>query len=212
MAFLDLARDRYSVRKFSDKPVERDVLALILQAGRLAPTACNNQPQSILVLESAEALDKLKKCTPCHFGAPAALIICYDKNVSWKRPFDGKEHGDIDASIVCAHMMLAAAELGLGTTWVCHYDPDAVIREFAIPENLVPSSILPLGYPAADAKPAHLHSEEKAARGDGDVHLRAEAFRIIISAVKAKASRRLYPCSNIACGFTASGHNPRRHS
>jgi nitroreductase len=161
MTFLDLAEQRYSVRKFSDKPVEKEKIDGILQAGRLAPTACNNQPQRILVLESAEALAKLKNCTPCHFDAPAALIVCYDRNVSWKRPYDAKDHGDIDASIVCAHMMLEAAELGLGTTWVCYYDPAAVIREFSLPENLVPSSILPLGYPAADAAPAPLHGERK---------------------------------------------------
>ena len=161
MSFLHLAEERYSVRKFSAKPVEKEKLDLILQAGRLAPTACNNQPQLILVLESAEALARLKKCTPCHFDAPTALIVCYDKDVSWKRPYDEKDHGDIDASIVCAQMMLEAAELGLGTTWVCYYDPAAVVRAFSLPENLVPSSILPLGYPAEDAKPAHLHFERK---------------------------------------------------
>ena len=161
MTFIELAGKRFSVRKFSDTPVEKEKLDMILQAGRLAPTACNNQPQSILVLQSPEALDTLKKCTPCHFDAPVALIICYDKNTSWKRPFDGKEHGDIDASIVASHMMLEAAELGLGSTWVCYYDPAAIVKEFSLPENLVPSSILPLGYPAGDAKPAPLHLERK---------------------------------------------------
>lgn len=161
MTFLELAKNRYALRGFSSKPVEKDKLDMILEAGRLAPTACNNQPQSILVLQSQEALDKLKKCTPCHFDAPMALIICYDKNVSWKRHFDKKEHGDIDASIVCAHMMLQAAEMGLGTTWVCHFDPAAVIREFSLPDNIIPSSILPLGYAADGAEPAPMHTQRK---------------------------------------------------
>lgn len=161
MNFLELAEKRYSVRKFSNTPVEKEKLDAILQAGRLAPTACNNQPQSILVLQTGEALEKLKKCTRCHFDAPLALLICYDKDSSWKRPFDKKDHGDIDASIVCTHMMLEAAALGLGTTWVCYFDPAAVVREFSLPENIVPSSILPLGYPADDAEPAPLHSQRK---------------------------------------------------
>ena len=161
MSFLDLATNRYSVRKFKDVPVEKEKMEKILEAGRIAPTACNNQPQSVLVLQSPEALEKLKKCTPCHFNAPLAIIICYDKNTSWKRPYDQKDHGDIDASIVCASMMFEATELGLGTTWVCYFDPEAVITEFSLPENTVPSSILPIGYAADNAVPAPLHSQRK---------------------------------------------------
>jgi nitroreductase len=157
MTFLELAEKRYSVRKFSDAPVEKEKLDMILQAGRLAPTAKNFQPQRILVVQSKEGLEKLSKSTPCIYGAPVALVICYDKGKSWVRPQDKKDHGDIDASSVCAHMMLEAAELGLGTTWVCWYDPAVVIREFDLPESLVPSSILPIGYPAADAAPAPPH-------------------------------------------------------
>jgi nitroreductase len=161
MDFFELAEKRYSVRKFSKAPVEKETMDKILEAGRIAPTAKNFQPQQIFVVQSAEGLEKLNKCTPCIYGAPAALIVCYDKNKSWKRPHDGKDHGDIDASVVCAHMLFAAHELGLGTTWVCYYDPAAVVREFDLPDNLVPSSILPLGYPAADATPAAFHFERQ---------------------------------------------------
>lgn len=161
MSFYELAEKRYSVRKFSDKPVEKEKMDMILQAGRIAPTAKNFQPQQIFVVQSKDGMEKLNRCTPCIYGAPAALLICYDKDKSWKRPHDKKDHGDIDASIVCAHMMFEAHELGLGTTWVCHYDPAAVVREFSLPENIVPSSILPLGYPAADAEPAPFHGDRK---------------------------------------------------
>jgi nitroreductase len=161
MSFLELAKNRFSLRSFSSKPVEKEKLDMILEAGRLAPTACNNQPQCVFVLQSPEAMDKLKKCTPCHFNAPMALLVCYDKSISWVRPYDSKNHGEIDASIVCAHMMLEAADLGLGTTWVCYFDPEAVTREFALPENIIPSSILPLGYAADGALPAPLHGQRK---------------------------------------------------
>lgn len=163
MTFFELAANRYSVRQFSNAPVETEKLEKILEAGRLAPTACNNQPQSVFVLQSQEALDKLKKSTRCHFDAPMALLVCYDRDTSWKRSYDNKEHGDIDASIVCASMMFEAAELGLGTTWVCYFDPVAVIREFSLPENIIPSSILPLGYPADTAVPAPMHTQRKPA-------------------------------------------------
>ena len=76
MRFLQLAKEqRYSVRKFKDQPVEKEKLDLILEAGRIAPTACNYQPQRILVIEDTDALQKLKQCTSCHFDAPLALMI-----------------------------------------------------------------------------------------------------------------------------------------
>ncbi|NLL40058.1 MAG: nitroreductase [Clostridiales bacterium] len=157
MSFLKLAEDRYSVRSFSSKPVEKDKLELILKAGQLSPTACNFQPQRILVIESSEALEKLKKCTPCHFNAPTALLVCYDKSKSWKRPHDGDDSGAVDASIVCTHMILEAAELGLGTTWVGFFDPALVRSEFSLPDDIIPVAILPLGYASEDSKPAEIH-------------------------------------------------------
>lgn len=153
MDFLKLAESRYSLRQFSKKKVEKEKLDLILKAGQFAPTACNYQPQRILVIESDEALTKLKKCTPFHFNAPLALLICYDHKESWKRGYDSKEFGDIDASIVGTHLMMEAAEIGLGSTWVGHFDPTAVIREFSLPENMVPVMIFPMGYPADGAGP-----------------------------------------------------------
>ena len=162
MEFINLAEDRYALRKFSTKAVEKEKLDLVLKAGSLAPTACNYQPQRILVIESEDARSKLKKCTRFHFDAPIALLVCYDKTVSWKRNFDGKDSGDIDASIVATHLMLQAAELGLGTTWVGHFDPAAIKNEFSLPDSIVPVALLPLGYPAEDAGPnAQLHFSRK---------------------------------------------------
>ncbi|ASW43787.1 nitroreductase family protein [Clostridium isatidis] len=159
MEFLQLAKDRYSVRKFSDKKVEKEKLDLILEAGRVAPTAVNFQPQRILVIDSEESLEKVKSCTRFHFDAPLTLLICYDSTVSWKRSYDQKEMGEVDASIVITHMMLQAAELGLGTTWVGHFDPEAIREKFDLPEYLIPVALLPMGYPSSDSKPNPLHEK-----------------------------------------------------
>lgn len=159
MDFLELAKERYSVRKFSDQKVEKEKLNLILEAGRVAPTAVNYQPQRILVLESEESLLKLKSCTPYHFHAPLALLICYDTTMSWKRPCDNYDMGVVDASIVTTQMMLEIHALGLGTTWVGHFDVDRVKEFFELPEHLVPVAILPLGYPKKDCMPHALHSK-----------------------------------------------------
>ncbi len=159
MDFLELARNRYSVRSFSDALIARHELELILRAGQLAPTACNRQPQRVLVIDGAAALAKLRRCTECHFNAPAALLVCCDTNACWTRRYDGKSSGDIDASIVATHMMLEAAQLGIGTTWVMYFDPEAIRREFALPAGVEPVALLVMGYPAADAQPSPMHAQ-----------------------------------------------------
>ncbi len=158
MDFITLAKNRYSVRKFKDQPFEDEKLQLILQAGHVAPTAANKQPQRILVIKDQQGLNKLKDCTSSHFNAPLALLICYDKTVCWQRArFDGKNSGDVDASIVTTHMMLEAADIGIGSTWVMHFDPQKIRELYHIPENYEPVALLTMGYPADDAEPSERH-------------------------------------------------------
>ena len=161
MELMKLFEERFSVRKFSDKKVEKEKVDLTLEAGRLAPTAVDFQPQRIFVLESEKALADLKNCTIFHFDAPLAILVCYDKNESWQRKYDGHNMGEVDASIVATHMMLEVANLGLGTTWVGHFDPQAIINTYKIPENFVPVALFPIGYPANDAEPSPKHFERK---------------------------------------------------
>lgn len=152
MSFIQLAKERYSLRKFSARAVEEEKLNLILEAGRISPTAVNYQPQRILVIQGDEGLEKLKSCRRDTFGAPLALLVCYDRNVSWKNR-NGKEYGEVDAAIVITQMMYAAQELGLGSLWAAGYNEASLKEAFAIPDFLVPVSIMLLGYPAEDAEP-----------------------------------------------------------
>ena len=157
--FLELAKKRYSVRSFKSQPIESDKLEQVLEAGRIAPTACNNQPQRIKVITDPTDLAKVDKCTPCRFNAPVVLLVCYDKNVRWERKFDGANSGEVDASIVTTHLMLAAEDAGLGSCWVMYYNVVKTIELFALPENIVPMAMLPIGYPAEDAAPADQHEQ-----------------------------------------------------
>ena len=75
MDFLALAKNRFSVRSFSDKPVEREKIDAILRAGQAAPTACNLQPQRILVIQGEKALEKYRKCTACHFKHSFSKVL-----------------------------------------------------------------------------------------------------------------------------------------
>ena len=159
MDFLELAKKRYSVRSFKNESISDEIIRKIIDAGYVAPTACNRQPFKIIAISSEEGLAKFKRCTDCHFNAPLAFIVCSDLNIAWQRSFDGKRSGDVDASIVATHMMLEAADLGIGSTWVMFFKPDVVKAEFDLPDNFEPVVCLPMGYPSDEAKPAPLHSQ-----------------------------------------------------
>ena len=161
MEFLQLSEARYSLRKFSDRPVEAEKLAAILEAGRNAPTAHNLQPQRIFVLRIPEALEKADACTAAHFHPPVILVVAYDPEAAWKRETDGKNHGEIDASIAATQMMLEAADLGLGTTYVGMFEPEKLLAAFPEMAGLCPIAMLPLGYPAEGAHPSRLHADRK---------------------------------------------------
>ena len=161
MEFLQLSEARYSLRKFSDRPVEAEKLAAILEAGRNAPTAHNLQPQRIFVLRSPEALEKADACTAAHIHPPVILVVAYDPKAAWKRETDGKNHGEIDASIAATQMMLEAADLGLGTTYVGMFEPEKLLAAFPEMAGLCPIAMLPLGYPAEGAHPSRLHADRK---------------------------------------------------
>jgi len=157
MEFNKLITDRYSVRKFRQEHLPREVVDKILLAGHKAPTGCNYQPQRILVLNSDESISKLSECTKCHFNAPTAMLVCHNKDESWKRPYDGALSSSVDAVIVATHMMLACQEEGVGCCWVMHFDPSAICEKFNIPENVEPTALLVMGYPSPDAEPLELH-------------------------------------------------------
>lgn len=161
MDFMKLAKERYSVRNFLDKHLEQEIIDKILDCGHIAPTGCNLQPQRILVLNTDESIIKLKNCTKCHFDAPTAMLVCYNKDESWVRKYDGALSAPIDASIVTTHMMLMANSLGVGTCWVMHFNPEAMTKEFNIPDNYIPVALLVMGYPHPDAKALEMHKKTR---------------------------------------------------
>lgn len=165
MTFMELARQRYSERYFSSEPVEREKLNLILEAGRLAPTGCNYQPQRVYVIESAGAMEKAIGTKASLCGCPVAMLVCYNKDEVWKnsrdRLFENYNCGEQDCSIVAANMMYEAEELGVHTLWIRGFDAREVAQAFSLPGNHIPVMMLALGYPSANSHPAHLHGKRK---------------------------------------------------
>lgn len=160
MDFLKFAKERYSCRKFSDKPVEMEKVERIIDAGLCAPTACNYQPYKIWVIQSEEAVNAINAITPYMFGTKIALVVGADEKPAWVRKYDQKNFADVDAAIVATHLMLAIHAEGFGTTWIGHFDAPALKEKF--PEmaeyNLI--AIFPIGYAAEDAVPSPLHEKK----------------------------------------------------
>ncbi|MDO4619297.1 MAG: nitroreductase family protein [Lachnospiraceae bacterium] len=161
MDFFELAANRYSCRKFSDKPVEQDKIDRILKAALLAPTAHNYQPFHIWVINDEASVGKLSSITKNTFGAKLFFVVGGRKDEGWIRSCDQRNFQDVDASIVATHMMLAVTELGLGTTWVGNFNNWKLETLFPEMSDYDLVAIFPVGYPADTAKPAHLHTERK---------------------------------------------------
>jgi len=153
MNFIDIVKKRCSVREYSSQPVEKEKLDYVLEAARLAPSARNGQPWSFYVIQSAEVLQKLQSCyvRESFKTSPVFIAICGNHNTSWKREsFDNKDHCDIDIAITTQHLILAATEVGLGTCWVCNFDPVRTKEILQLTDSEEIIALIPIGYPAKE--------------------------------------------------------------
>ena len=156
MEFSQLIRQRYSVRAYKPDPVPDDLLAQVLEAGRLAPTAANKQPFRVIVIHTAGREAELRRIYHREWftQAPLILCVCTVKAEAWRRAmYDGKSHADVDATIAMDHMILAAADRGLGTCWIAAFDPAAAREILATPDGVEPVLFTPLGFPADELRP-----------------------------------------------------------
>ena len=160
-AFMQILQSRYSCHSFSNYPVSDGKLRMILEAGRLAPSAKNLQPTRIWVVKSEEALARLRSVHPC-YGAPLVLIVGCRNEEAWVRESDGVNSAKTDAAIVLTHLMLTATDAGLANMWIWDFDPSK-IRE-VLPETREHGvyALLAIGHPAAgEGKPTELHDKRK---------------------------------------------------
>ena len=149
MDFADLIRSRYSVRAYKPDPVPDEMLAQVLEAARLAPTAANRQPFRLIVIQTAGRREELRRLYHREwFGlAPLVIGVCAVPGEAWVRR-DGVNYAFVDAAIVMDHLVLAATDAGLGTCWVAAFDPAAARQILGLPEGVEPVAFTPLGYPA----------------------------------------------------------------
>ncbi|MFA6064233.1 MAG: nitroreductase family protein [archaeon] len=147
MDFLDLAKKRYSVRKYSSKAVEEEKLSKILEAAQIAPTAKNAQPFKLIVIKTKGREKELLQIYSRDWFVTAPIVICActTKKDSWAR-MDGKNYCDIDLAIALDHLILQATELGLGTCWVGAFDPNKAKELLSLPKEYEPILFVPIGY------------------------------------------------------------------
>jgi nitroreductase len=148
MNFLELTKQRYSARSYSAEQVEQEKLDYILECARRAPSAVNHQPWHFYVVKG-EAQKKLVQQSyqrDWFTEAPLYIVVCADTTTAWVRKADEKSHADIDAAIATEHICLAAADQGLGSCWVCNFDPDVLQHNLNLPQSEHPVAIVPIGY------------------------------------------------------------------
>ncbi len=171
MTFAELAQKRLSVRDYSSQPIEEYKVDRILEAARLAPSACNFQPWRFVVITSDKGRKAIADAYPREWIKPAPLfiLVCGDKNESWKRKSDMKDHLDIDLGIVIEHICLAAADEEVGTCIICHFDTDLCRKSFNLPEHIEPAAIISVGYPT---NPEIFTNSPKKRKGISEIVLR----------------------------------------
>jgi len=154
MDFSELIKERYSVRAYKPDPVEGDKLNQVLEAARLAPTAANRQPFQLVVIHTAGREAELQRIYRRKWFVDAPIVICAcgipERN--WVR-MDGKNYNYVDVAIVMDHLVLQAADLGLGTCWIAAFDPAAARQVLNLPDGVEPIAFTPLGYPADKPRP-----------------------------------------------------------
>lgn len=164
MELLQLMKKRCSVRKFEDRPIEEEKLLYVLEAARVAPSACNYQPWRFIVIKDRDLMKRIAPAWVTEANTPAVIVACGDHRQAWRRR-DGKDHCDIDIAIAVDHMTLAAAEAGLGTCWICSFDAFQCTIALELPDQLEPMVLLPIGYPA-ESKDANRHDRERKPMGE----------------------------------------------
>ena len=154
-AFLDLAEKRRSVRAYKPDEVPEELLQTVLEAGRLAPSACNKQPWRFIVVRSETGRRALGAAyaREWFWKAPLVVAVCILPKEAWTRSHDGKNYAMADGALAMDHLQLAAAELGLGTCWIAAFDPAAAREILGLPDGVEIVGMTPLGFPDVEANP-----------------------------------------------------------
>jgi nitroreductase len=168
MEYTDLISSRESIRNYDpNRPVPKEVLEKILNAGILAPSACNYQPYKFLVISSSELLEKVRACYNRDWfkDAPHILVVLGLRNQAWNRSYDGYNSIETDVAIALTHLILAAENEGVGSCWIAAYNPVILKAALNLNDNQLVFGITPLGY----SRPGFIKNLNKKRKHPGDI-------------------------------------------
>jgi len=154
MEFIDVINERYSVRGYLDREVEKEKLEYVLKAATIAPTGVNAQPFKVYVIDTKKYKDELSEIYGAKWFVEAPYVLCVValRDKAWTRPWDGKNIADIDATIVMDHIILAATDVGLGTCYIGAFKKNKAHRFLNLDENEEAVLFTPLGYGNAEPR------------------------------------------------------------
>ena len=145
---LEAIKERQSVRNYLDKEIPEELLRQVLETGRLAPSACNNQPWKFIVVKDKKLKEKLiTACKNQNFVGEAAVIIVGCATDPSYKMGNGDYSYSVDLAIALDHMSLQAADLDLGTCWIGAFYQNKVKEVLKIPEDVKVVALMPLGFP-----------------------------------------------------------------
>ena len=178
MTFIDLVKKRKSVRKYSDKPVPREVIDQCLEAARLAPSACNSQPWSFIVIDNPEVKNDIVRQSMSGIyklntfvGEAPVIIAAITERSRYVARLGGLirnvKYNLIDIGIACDHLTLQAEELGVGTCWLGWFHEKKVKKILDLPKSTHIDILISMGYPVQS--PEDTQSKEKNRRSLDDI-------------------------------------------
>lgn len=158
MSLVDIILSRRSIRRYEQRPIPEEIMRLILEAGRMAPSAANRQPWHFIVVTEQELKEKLSQWRFTRFLKDSAAVIvgCGENN----RPRAAR-WATIDVSIALENMVIAAWALGVGSCWIGGFNEKEVKELLGIPDNIKVIALLSLGYPAEQPAPRRKKPLEK---------------------------------------------------
>ena len=164
-AVIENIMTRASIRQFTDQPVSKDTLDLVVKAGMAAPSAVNAQPWAFVVITDKAVLDSINSIPNSHFNlktATAAIVVCGDLGKAL--PDKGQEYWVQDCSAVTENILLAAHAYGLGAVWCGVYPVEDRVNPVSqilnLPDSIVPLNVITMGYPAENPEPKDKFKQE----------------------------------------------------
>lgn len=156
---------RRSIRAYTPHPVPEDMIKLLLAAAMSAPSAFNERSTEFVVINDPKILDGIYRLNPNSAQvkrATVAILVCGNQD---REKFKGKGYWQLDGAVAAENILIAAHALGLGAVWTAIYPyPEripAVQKLLHLPEQLVPLTIIPIGYPAERKPPENRYDASR---------------------------------------------------